>query len=1080
MIIRNIQKIGCLFLFLALTVSIFSKEAKSKVDPDLSIAYSQYLTLKSNQTPQIRDVKGTPGIKSIVGVLTDMTPSIDLTKKEPIARVLVHYEGNADLLKSKGFKVQSQTGDFLTVHLPLSRLSEFVNLEEVKYIELGKPLEPHLNVSDLAVRGFEGRDAFSKTGNGVIVIVLDTGIDIDNPDFQKPNGDTRILYLWDQTSSDGSLPFGYDYGTEWTANDINNGNCTEIDDRGHGTHVAGIAAGNGSNTGSGVPAGTYVGMAPEADLIVAKLDLSNFANAIDGLLWAASKASDLNKPWTANLSLGTIWGPKDGTTIFEQYIGGVSNNAVLGKGRIPVISAGNEGYDPADPNRNIWDRYHMGREFTGNAKITINSNSGLTTEYMKMQIWYPEDEDYEITITAPSGRTYGPFGPNSGTGGAPGAAEYWPDPNTTDGLVMCHNEHFDGSWPKPDNYQFTTASYIYICLFDYDISGQHFALRSGTWEINMSSGSGRWDAYIVESKNGVTSYFDASTYENARIISEPGNAFNTITVGSFNSKNSWIDYNGQTQTQNGYPIGQISYFSSPGPTRDGRNKPDIYAPGAWIASSLTKDRNIDNSMRERDGKHWNSTGTSFAAPHITGAVALLLEQNEDYTIGDIKDILDESKTIDGYLDIYAALEIGADWGGIEDCIYATGPTNLNQTQSYTFQGTFYDASPEGDYIVSPWTWQLHAYHDGGTEILASGSSSGSTQTSWNCTVPILTTYNKKWVRDNNNRIQGYIFVSARDNDNIIHTDELTIGINAVPDKPLITGIERNQQSLELSFIAGGASGYKVYYDTDPNPPYNGIGADQGNSPIDVGGSMNIALTGLASTNTYYLAVKAYNNTGESVYSNEVSALADLILQNITVEIDSTKHYATSNSITAAGNNTYFLIKGNGSNGGNVTMQAGNLISLLAGFEAREGCTFDAYTNNPILSDEKITGPLAFDYRSDSTTGTSSDSTAVELSSEETKETIPTVFSCAQNYPNPFMRNTTIKYGLPKNSNVNLTIFNIAGQAVKTLVNGQQLAGFKSVRWNGENTAGVQVPQGIYFYVFRADDFEDHRKMVFLK
>ena len=208
---------------------------------------------------------------------------------------------------------------------------------------------------------------------------------------------------------------------------------------------------------------------------------------------------------------------------------------------------------------------------------------------------------------------------------------------------------------------------------------------------------------------------------------------------------------------------------------------------------------------------------------------------------------------------------------------------------------------------------------------------------------------------------------------------------------------------------------------------------------------------------------------------------DLALQDVTVEMDDTNNYVASNSITAAGNSTYFVIEGNGSDGSNVTMEAGNYISLLPGFEAQEGCFFNAYIDNLGLSDERITEPLAFDYRSDNTTETTSDSTAVELSSKETKESIPKVFSCAQNYPNPFMRNTTIKYGLPKNcDNVNLTIFNLAGQAVKTLVNEQQSAGFKSVRWNGENSAGVQVPQGIYFYVFKADDFEDHRKMVLLK
>ncbi len=204
---------------------------------------------------------------------------------------------------------------------------------------------------------------------------------------------------------------------------------------------------------------------------------------------------------------------------------------------------------------------------------------------------------------------------------------------------------------------------------------------------------------------------------------------------------------------------------------------------------------------------------------------------------------------------------------------------------------------------------------------------------------------------------------------------------------------------------------------------------------------------------------------------------DLVLQNVTVEMNDTNDYMAFNSITAAGNNTYFVIKGNGSNGGNVTMKTENYISLFPGFEAQKGCIFQASTNLDLYSTSS-TDQVLFD-KLDPLNKLNPDKTSEDNLSEE-KEPIPTVFSCMQNYPNPFMRNTTIKYGLPKNSDVNLTVFNIAGQKVKTLVNSQQSAGYKSVSWNGENSAGVQVPQGIYFYVFKADDFEKHRKMVLVK
>ncbi len=210
------------------------------------------------------------------------------------------------------------------------------------------------------------------------------------------------------------------------------------------------------------------------------------------------------------------------------------------------------------------------------------------------------------------------------------------------------------------------------------------------------------------------------------------------------------------------------------------------------------------------------------------------------------------------------------------------------------------------------------------------------------------------------------------------------------------------------------------------------------------------------------------------YEGEIIVQKDLVLQNITVEIDSSANYEAVNSITAAGDATYFTIEGNGTIGGNVSMQTGNYISLLPGFEAQEGCIFDAYIDNTILSDEYITTPIAFNQKPDSN--------GIKPETEEEKqiEPIPTVFSCAQNYPNPFMHNTTIKYGLPKDVNVSLEIYNLIGQKVKTLVNGQQSAGYKSVSWDGRTSGGAQVPQGIYFYVFKAGDFTKHHKMILLK
>ncbi len=195
---------------------------------------------------------------------------------------------------------------------------------------------------------------------------------------------------------------------------------------------------------------------------------------------------------------------------------------------------------------------------------------------------------------------------------------------------------------------------------------------------------------------------------------------------------------------------------------------------------------------------------------------------------------------------------------------------------------------------------------------------------------------------------------------------------------------------------------------------------------------------------------------------------DKTLQNITVGIDTTKTYQAMDNITAAGSGN-FTIKGNGSSGGTVAMEAGDKISLKPGFRVEQGGYFYGATNprygeEPVLSSMKGTAIPK----------------AIKIPEESTKDSIPKVFSCAQNYPNPFATSTTIKYGLPRDSKVNLCIFNLIGQKVKTLVDAEQSAGYKSVTWDGLTSTGKEAPKGVYFYTFEASDFKKHHKMILVK
>jgi len=571
--------------------------------------------------------------------------------------------------------------------------------------------------------------------------------------------------------------------------------------------------------------------------------------------------------------LGSDFGPHDGTSLFEQSVFGVTNQSNLGDGKIIVTSAGNRGYDTSDPNRVATDRIHAYGTNPTYADFEVNSGDGggRQNEFFWMQIWYPQLTDYSIKITAPNGRVYGPFAQNEGTGDPGGGWYYQID---TDGYVEIHNEHFNSDSNHDKYYHGTSDNYIDIFIGDLDIDEDgtsDYDLRAGTWKITMTEGAGRWDAYIPYTE-GVSDgvYFSESTYENARIISEPGNAYNVITVGSYNSKNSWKDYYNNTQTMTGFPIDQVSYFSSSGPTRDGRDKPELYAPGAWIASALSNDATKSNTYKANDHVHYNASGTSMSSPHVTGAVALLLEQNNTYNYSDILSILNQSKTPQGYLDVYSALDVNGTPTGIEDGIsIESGPNFFSPGDNVTYTAQFIDIGDPS--VLINWDWKIELIHSEGSYIYATGYIPLSwNYSTWQISTSSSLPTNYDWLRDEDGNIFGKVIVSGTDSDNIYHETEKNIGVEFGPSKPIIYNHYPGGGSINLSYLSSGATSYKIFYDINSAHPYLGTGATEGNSPINVENLNSFELTNLSIGVPYFVAVKGYNSDGESVYSEEVT------------------------------------------------------------------------------------------------------------------------------------------------------------------------------------------------------------------
>ena len=231
------------------------------------------------------------------------------------------------------------------------------------------------------------------TGAGIIIGFVDTGIDTTHPDFNFPNGRTKILFVWDQTTP-GRPPTGFDYGFECKSDDIQAKSCPEYDSFGHGTHVAGIAASSGMETGK------YAGVAPDASIIFVKSgnELCNGASwnfytaqILDGINYIVKKAAQLGMRAVINLSLGGNIGAHDGTDPLELGL-----DAFVKDGTPVVVAAGNS----------RGDNDHVRGQLSASASVTLSLAVKPTTTDMAIDIWYSPQDQMDATLNAPDGQEY--------------------------------------------------------------------------------------------------------------------------------------------------------------------------------------------------------------------------------------------------------------------------------------------------------------------------------------------------------------------------------------------------------------------------------------------------------------------------------------------------------------------------------------------------------------------------------------------------------------------------------------------------------------------------------------------------
>ncbi|WP_313383890.1 S8 family peptidase [Chishuiella sp.] len=552
------------------------------------------------------------------------------------------YTKDPEQLKKDGYLVQSVSEDFVTALLSendFNRLRDNQYISTVKYPQIDY-LNNQSNVIESGATLLQNGvlNGTNYTGKDILVGIYDTGIDFTHPDFIDPiTKQSRILSIWDQTltpiagENSPNLYETANRGVEYTQAHINDeidgtptGYIREKDGHGHGTHVAGTAAGNGS----ALEGATHKGMAPEATLVIVKGGDGGFptTNTIEALDYFKKVADEQGKPIVVNMSIGGQASPHDGKSAHEIK---VNDFTTSGSGRVVVISAGNEG------SENIHQRINLAPNEKKSIQIQIGENNlDYTSSLFSFLAFTKGDKNtsaINVKLTAPTGDV---FTQNAGSGGT-----YYLKNKTGDEYQELNIYNYvDSSSGKrfiqlvAQRLDLTDTEGIYDLEIE-NVSNNNITLDGWLYATNYNLA----DIYFPEGDNNYT-------------IGSPGTADEAITVANYVGNvafavNSDIPdnngtYSGNTQTET------LNSSSSKGPRADEVRKPDIAAGGTFVISAKTKD-NTDPYII--DGKYYSQmTGTSMSSPAVAGATALLLQANKQLTAKDVKQRLIENVNKDNF------------------------------------------------------------------------------------------------------------------------------------------------------------------------------------------------------------------------------------------------------------------------------------------------------------------------------------------------------------------------------------------------------------------------------------------------
>ncbi len=479
--------------------------------------------------------------------------------------LIVKYSGSLERLREDypSIQVREMINEYAILRVPQSLIDVIAQAEEIEYVEKPKRLYFAVNEGKRAscITPLQTA-AYHLTGQGVLVALLDSGIDYAHPDFRNEDGSTRILELWDQTMDRVFKKPEIDEALAAPTEAERYRLVPSRDLSGHGTHVAGIAAGNGRASG-----GRYRGVAYESSLLVVKLgtpreqSFPRTTELMEALNFVIKRALEYRMPVAVNISFGNTYGSHSGTSLLETFIDDISSywKSVI------AIGTGNEGSG----------RGHTSGTVSENQQEMIELAVGTYETSISVQIWKSYVDEFDIILEHPNGQRVGPLSQNL----APQR------------LILADTEILV-YYGEPSPYSVYQEIYLdFIPRQDY--------IDSGVWKFYLVPKRvvlGNYDMWLpsqaaLNRSTGFLYPVDDTT------LTIPSTASKAISVGAYDARYQ-----------------QFAEFSGRGFTRQTRQvKPDIAAPGVDITSAAPGDTYASRS------------GTSMATPFVTGSAALMMQ-----------------------------------------------------------------------------------------------------------------------------------------------------------------------------------------------------------------------------------------------------------------------------------------------------------------------------------------------------------------------------------------------------------------------------------------------------------------------